>query len=48
MSEVVTVRVGKKLKEKIRKYQISVSKTVREALEDEVKKHEKAELTNCH
>ena len=32
------------LKEKARKYKINVSKIVRAALEDEVKKQEKAEL----
>lgn len=44
MSEVITVRVNKSLKEKIRKHRINVSKTVRDALEDEVKKREDAEL----
>ena len=38
MSEVITVRVDKSLKEKIRKHRINVSKTVRDALEDKVKK----------
>ncbi|MGD0645327.1 MAG: type II toxin-antitoxin system CcdA family antitoxin [Candidatus Bathyarchaeia archaeon] len=47
MSEVITVRVKKTLKEKIRKHKINVSKTVREALEDEVKKREDAELTQA-
>jgi post-segregation antitoxin (ccd killing protein) len=47
MSEVITVRVKKSLKEKIRKHRINVSKTVREALEDEVKKQENAELTQA-
>jgi antitoxin CcdA len=44
MSEIVTVRVKKSLKEKTRKYKINVSKIVRQALEDEVKKQEEAEL----
>jgi hypothetical protein len=44
MSEVVTVRVKKSLKQKIRRYKINVSKTVRVALEYEVKKNEDAEL----
>jgi antitoxin CcdA len=44
MSEIVTVRVKKSLKEKTRKYKINVSKIVREALENEVKKREEAEL----
>jgi hypothetical protein len=47
MSEVITVRVKKTLKEKIRKHRINVSKTVREALEDEVKKRENAELAQA-
>jgi post-segregation antitoxin (ccd killing protein) len=41
---VITVRVEKSLKEKIRKHKINVSKTVRAALEDEIKKRENAEL----
>ena len=44
MSEIVTVRVKKSLKEKARKYKINVSKIVRVALEDEVKKQEDTEL----
>jgi post-segregation antitoxin (ccd killing protein) len=47
MSEVITVRVKKSLKEKIRKHKINISKTVREALEDEVKKRENAELAQA-
>jgi antitoxin CcdA len=47
MSEVITVRVKKSLKEKIRKHRINISKTVREALEDEVKKRENAELAQA-
>jgi post-segregation antitoxin (ccd killing protein) len=47
MSEIITVRVKKSLKEKIRKHKINVSKTVREALEDEVKKRENAELAQA-
>ena len=47
MSEVITVRVKKSLKEKIRKHKINVSKTIREALEDEVKKRENAELSQA-
>lgn len=47
MSEVVTVRVDKTLKEKIRKYRINVSKITREALEEEIKKHERQELANA-
>ncbi len=44
MSDVVTVRVEKLLKEKIKKHKINVSKVVRDALEEEVKKQEDA---NC-
>lgn len=44
MSEVITVRVEKALKEKVRKYKINVSQTVREVLEQEVKKREMEEL----
>ncbi len=47
MSEVITVRVGKVLKEKIRKYKISVSKITREALEEEIQKRERQELANA-
>ena len=47
MSEVITVRVKKSLKEKIRKHRIDISRTVREALEDEVRKREKAELARA-
>ena len=47
MSEAVSVRVKKSLMEKVRKHRINVSKTVREALEEEVKKREKAELTQA-
>lgn len=47
MSEVITVRVKKSLKEKIRKHKIDVSKTVREALEDAVEEREKAELVQA-
>jgi post-segregation antitoxin (ccd killing protein) len=47
MSEIITVRVEKSLKEKIRHHQINVSETVRMALEDEIKKIENAELTRA-
>ncbi len=47
MSEVITVRVNKSLKEKVRRHKIDVSKTVRAALEEEVKKRETAELTQA-
>jgi len=47
MTEIVTVRVRKSLKEKARKYKINVSKTVRAALEDEVKKREEEEFAQA-
>jgi len=47
MTEVITVRVQKSLKAKLRKHRVDVSKTVREALEDEVKKREDAELVQA-
>jgi len=47
MTEIVTVRVKKTLKEKTRKYNIDVSKTVRAALEAEIKKHEQEELSQA-
>jgi post-segregation antitoxin (ccd killing protein) len=43
-TDVITVRVKKSLKAKVRKHKIDISKTIREALEDEVKKREDAEL----
>ena len=47
MTEVITVRVNKSLKAKLRKHRIDVSKTVRDALEDEVKKREAEELVQA-
>jgi post-segregation antitoxin (ccd killing protein) len=47
MSEVITVRVEKNLKEKIRYHKINISETVRVALEDEIRKIENAELSNA-
>jgi antitoxin CcdA len=47
MTEVVTIRVDKTLKKKIKKYKIPVSKITREALEQEIKKREKQQLTNA-
>ena len=44
MTEVVTVRVDKTLKQKIKKYHINVSKVTREALEEEIKIQERREL----
>ena len=47
MSEVLTVRVDRVLKEKIRKYGISASKIARHALEEEIKKHETQEIADA-
>ena len=47
MTEVVTVRVNKSLKEKARKYKINVSKAVRDALEEEIRKREEEELAQA-
>ena len=47
MSEVLTVRVDRVLKEKIRKYRINASKTARHALEEEIKKHETQEIADA-
>ncbi|MCL2288826.1 MAG: type II toxin-antitoxin system CcdA family antitoxin [Candidatus Bathyarchaeota archaeon] len=47
MSEIITVRVEKNLKEKIRQHKINISETVRMALEDEIRKIEDAELSNA-
>ena len=44
MTEIVTVRVEKSLKEKARKYKVDVSKTLRSALEAEIRKREEEEL----
>lgn len=47
MSEVLTMRVDRVLKEKIRKYKICASKIAREALEEEIKKHEAQEIADA-
>ena len=47
MSEVLTVRVDKTLKGKIRKYKISASKIARQAIEEEIRKREMQELTDA-
>jgi post-segregation antitoxin (ccd killing protein) len=44
MSDVVTVRIDRQTKQKIRKHGINVSKTVRAALKSEIRKHEDGEL----
>ena len=47
MTEVVTIRLDKTLKENIKKYKIPVSKITRQALEEEIKKHENQELATA-
>ncbi|MDR0797295.1 MAG: type II toxin-antitoxin system CcdA family antitoxin [Nitrososphaerota archaeon] len=47
MSEIITVRVEKLLKDKIRQHNINISETVRIALEDEVRRIENSELVNA-
>jgi len=47
MSEILTVRVDKELKKKIKKHKINASKIARSALEGEVKKHEEEELSQA-
>ncbi|MCL1978327.1 MAG: type II toxin-antitoxin system CcdA family antitoxin [Candidatus Bathyarchaeota archaeon] len=47
MSEIITIRVEKTLKDKIRQHKINISETVRTALEDEIRKIENAELSNA-
>ncbi|MCL2135037.1 MAG: type II toxin-antitoxin system CcdA family antitoxin [Candidatus Bathyarchaeota archaeon] len=47
MSEIITVRVEKNLKEKIRQHKINISETVRTALEDEVRRIENTELSTA-
>jgi hypothetical protein len=45
MSQIITVRVEKTLKDKIRQHKINISETVRIALEDEIRRIENAELS---
>ncbi|MDR2203524.1 MAG: DUF4145 domain-containing protein [Nitrososphaerota archaeon] len=47
MSEIITVRVEKTLKDKIRQHKINISETVRIALEDEIRKLENVELSDA-
>jgi ferredoxin-fold anticodon binding domain-containing protein len=47
MSEIITIRVEKNLKDKIRQHKINISETVRMALEDEIRKIENTELSNA-
>jgi post-segregation antitoxin (ccd killing protein) len=44
MSEIITVRVPRKTKEKLKKYNINVSATVKKALEDCLKEVEQKDL----
>ena len=44
MSEVVTIRIDKHTKEKIKKHGINVSLTVRKALEEEIRKKEEEDF----
>ncbi|MEM2088596.1 MAG: type II toxin-antitoxin system CcdA family antitoxin [Thermoproteota archaeon] len=46
MSEVVTVRLSKELKKKIKELKIDVSEFVRRSLEEEVKRKEREALLN--
>lgn len=47
MSEILTVRVDKELKKKLKKHKINASKITRSALEEEIKKHEEEELSHA-
>ncbi len=44
MSEVITIRVPRKTKEKLRKYNINISETVRKALDDCLNELERKDL----
>jgi len=44
MSEIVTIRLSRELKRKIKEFNINVSELVRRALEEEVKKKEREAL----
>jgi len=44
MSTVITVRVPKKLRDSLSRHGVEVSKVVRKALEDEIKRKERKEL----
>lgn len=44
MSDVITVRVDKETKSKIKKHRINVSETVRNALRKEIREKEEEEL----
>ena len=44
---ILTIRVKKNLKEKAKKFKIDISKTLRSALEEEIKKREEQELSKA-
>jgi post-segregation antitoxin (ccd killing protein) len=44
VSTIITVRIDKETRRKIKKYKIKVSKVVRAALKSEIRKKEKQEL----
>jgi predicted DNA-binding protein len=44
MSDVITIRVPRKTKEKLKKYNVNVSETVRKALEDCLNEIEQKDL----
>ncbi len=44
MSETVSAKIPRKLKEKLRKLDVNVSRVVREALEKEVKRREEEQM----
>jgi SspJ family small acid-soluble spore protein len=44
MSAIITVRVDKKTKDKIKKHRINVSETVRKALNEQIEEKEQEEL----
>lgn len=44
---ILTIRVKKNLKEKAKKFKINISKTLRSALEEEIKKREEQELSKA-
>ena len=44
---ILTIRVKKNLKEKAKKLKINISKTLRSALEEEIKKREEQELSKA-
>lgn len=47
MSEIITVRIDKRTKDKIKKHKIDISGTVRAALQVEIQKREEEELSSA-